>query len=744
MRDSGTLVRKVAWAGCAPLLTVASCASCNGPKVIEVDIVPKAVTLGDASVSTTFELEARLWTGDPLNRLGISEKQKYPSLKWSPGADWLEVKEESGFRATFRVKSSPTGPAKVTVKAGGKTAEAPISASLGPVTGQDLHMASYTPDKPPVVSLVSGNRTVAPGEPCVTLAAFVRQALLGQVIKPCGTDVEGWAAAFAVDHQVVMKPVTWTAPPPPDNTPDATGDQGALRSLPIALHVMAWEDGMTQAQLDLLRDTLLQAAKKDKDVANANLAASRAGIRLTLVLGDPEAKHSTNQRTVIGDCVSGDEQTRDKDVAGVLNVYYVDDVDGPRKGQACAWTENREREVIYVGRVGRSGSTLGHEVGHALSLVMPGAGHTNFLRGFDRTNMMGKSDYDGDHVGRTRFTVGQIFRMNADSGSWLAWAREHPMLVTPIRPMAPPPLACQCAPEDVTGPCPLVLDDVAHGSTTPPTLREWKDCHDLLELGGVPEHESPVAILGGRPWRTPPQGCSQKITGTREWQNSATYIKFANLTRPASTCKVWAAVFFRDHGPMHLKLEGLAYSFTQGADQGYSSSPMPARTLVRIHVYYDSQHESEMIADTTHATETLETLNRTGLDLVFGQPSTTNCPTTAAAGEYNLCYTLQGAAEATQQPKGITVSLNERKATTVSHWLGRLIGFDVLDQPAVQALGLPAAAFPDNIMWRDPLARGKVLTLGQIFRLHVKLGAPLPACDTEPLWCPRVEADVEQ
>ena len=56
------------------------------PKVTAIEIVPSAVEVGsDPTITTTFELEARLWTGDAIDRHSIIEGQGYDNLVWIGG-----------------------------------------------------------------------------------------------------------------------------------------------------------------------------------------------------------------------------------------------------------------------------------------------------------------------------------------------------------------------------------------------------------------------------------------------------------------------------------------------------------------------------------------------------------------------------------------------------------------------------------------------------------------------------------
>ena len=70
------------------------------PKVTAIEIVPSAVEVGsDPTITTTFELEARLWTGDAIDRHSIIEGQGYDNLAWKVAGNppWLTVTSPPGF-----------------------------------------------------------------------------------------------------------------------------------------------------------------------------------------------------------------------------------------------------------------------------------------------------------------------------------------------------------------------------------------------------------------------------------------------------------------------------------------------------------------------------------------------------------------------------------------------------------------------------------------------------------------------
>lgn len=111
------------------------------------------------------------------------------------------------------------------------------------------------------------------------------------------------------------------------------------------------------------------------------------------------------------------------------------------------------------------------------------------------------------------------------------------------------------------------------------------------------------------------------------------------------------------------------------------------------------------------------------------------CPTTNTSLEIHLCYAANGPAEAAHVTghRIITVSLDSRTPTTVSHFLGRALGLDAASDPA----------YRDNIMHSDPLKRDKNLKLGQVFSISVPLSSTLPSNCTSNT-CPSLTADMSR
>jgi hypothetical protein len=718
------------WSGLAilaavPLIVSGSCP--KKPPVTAIEIVPAEVVVGpDLSTARTFKVEARLWTGPAADRRSITEAQGYDNLDWKSDQPWLTVLDHARFDATLQIGAgvAPSLPAYVTVKAGGKTSPgAKVSVAPSTIAGQDVLTAAYKPGKAADAAVVNGLWTSSSS--CErAFSPFVTRWMVGNLVNPCGGIDAGWGAAvLAVDHQVVFTPVAWTSAQDPV---DVGLMQQSLRSLPIALRVMIGGPGLSPVDLQKLRDEVLLQAKADIAASNSLLADNRTGIQMT-----PAGTATINVagKVVVNGCLHGDEVTSMHDVANLLNVYYVNGLNQLR-GLSCAGHDGPPRnDVIYVAWDKHSPTTLVHELGHALGLTLPRQGHSEILEGFDRTNLMTGGENDEDPGGRRRLTVGQAFRTNADSASWLNRALDGASNL--VRELGAPRLACQCGALDPAGRCPRLVDDVARPSGTPQTVQPW-DCFDLLRLKNAKEDDVPLAILAGRGWRSPPGTCSTDLPGRTENHFNATYIEVDNLTRPGS-CESWAAIFFRNHGVLHVELADSAWG--PAADLFQLSSTIPPLVDVDVQVNYPTARQSEVEREVDYATQTFGAQNRSGIHLKLN-PLTGPCPPMTnplpPAPAILVCYTASGNAEASQPgARRILIAINRKEETTLAHYLGRVLG--------LQPLSSTATAFKDNIMQTDPAQRGQQLTLGQVYRINVPLNTALPACAVH---CPSLAADV--
>ncbi len=731
-----------AWVRAAPaiLLVVLAGACREKPKVTGIEIVPAHVTVGSDPLPTSFQLEARLWGGSSADRWSIVESDGYKNLHWTvdpASRSWLQVTPH-GFRATVTVKgnAAPASPGFITIKAGGKTTAPGVRITVAPATvsGQDVLRAGYVPDQAPSIAIVNGIRS---GEGACTLSftAFVRWLPVGQLDRPCaGTDAAWGAAVLARDHGSMFTSFGWTGN---DDEVEGAPLQGALRIIPVALRVMVAPNELDGASITDVQNEALALGLADLQVANSMLAENRVGVQLAIT--DTRLVDVTDP-TVVADCKTGDDQTATEDLDGVLNVYHVNQM-GALRGFTCEEHETtRKNHVIYLAWEDHphSTETLVHEVGHALGLMLPGAGHTNMVAGLDGTNIMATGPDDRDPAGRSRFTVGQAFRLNAESASWLNLAMDPDNPARPIREANAARVDCQCGKSDPAGRCPRVADDVATPSEKP-SGAQTRSCFDEVQLSprttgdaeqSMPPEEDPAAIAAGRLWRARPRNCSTPdVRGTSSRRSDVFFIEIPNLTRPGTTCGSWIALFFSNGGVVHRKLaepEALWNPTSDLVVLPYPVSPL-LDLKVLMHAAPNDWHQDEDYALKTFGPE-----NRSGMKLTFDEVA--NCPAPSPDPAV-LCvsYTSPGAGEGAVSPNGIIkVSILNRKESTVAHLIGSV-------------LGLPEAgtAFGKNVMRRDPNEREPRLTLGQVYRASAKLNSSLPGCTAIPNLCPSLTAGVQ-
>jgi hypothetical protein len=734
-----TVLKILLLVGLVILLIVIAGKCPDDPQVTAIEIVPHQVTIGaNPAGPTTFELEARLWVGPPEDRLSIDESQGYKLPSWKVTEPWLKVKSHSGFKAVIEVQKGalPSAPGFVKATSGIKTTQpgAEISVVGDPVPGQDLFKTIYKPDKSPD-AVVSNGVPGTTGTPCrVALSALVTSSTVGRLVAPCPEPDGLWGTALlSVDHGLLFMPGGWTNS---DDMVDAGPSEGPPRVLPLALHVMIGNSSLGASALASLKDDVLQTAQKEIGAASSILAESRAGIELKIARTTTDA---VPDRVEVADCLDAETQAS-LDSPGILNVYYVNSAGGFR-GFSCTWYEGRRQGVIYNSWEGHSPSTFVHELGHVLGLSLPSAGHPDNVGGFDRTNVMTSGLDDRDPGGRRRLTVGQVFRMNADSASWLNWSVDHLDAVTPldaldalaipVRQRTAPRLTCQCGTANPTGRCPPLNDDVALASGRVDAEHSW-NCFDRLWLGKVPAStaEEPVAIVAGRPWGAPPRSCRLDLPGTADKHWGATFITFPNLTR-AGNCISSVAIFFQHHGLIYLQLPEPAVVWTNSAEEHPVQDEMLDPIRVQVKVYHPTG-AAGIANDVNHALQTFGAFNWSGIALDFDLNPPGTCQQPSLPLEITLCYSSGGAEEGkVTGNRAIEINLLKRTPTTVSHLLGQSLGLD--------NVSVSDPVFDDNIMKADPAKRGQKLTLGQVFRVNAALLPSLYSCGPG---CPPITADV--
>ncbi|MGH7470905.1 MAG: hypothetical protein ACRENP_23405 [Longimicrobiales bacterium] len=254
----------------------------------------------------------------------------------------------------------------------------------------------HTPGWPPAVALIPGRDTTY---------AFVRSVEIGQLTSDT-------IAVFTANFQSVM--------PLLSNSGD---ERIALNTIsaPLEIPVTIWIPDAT-VNGDWTRRITEDVVKQHANQANEVLRLNRVGLRLK----DTVQYYNENTPTACADFRPGS--------AG-LNVYFVEAIPGLglSRGVWCRSTDGGAaaeagaapvpREDILI-RYNAPRPTLLHEIGHALSLEV----HTDGADGFERRdNIMKHTEKVRRHI-----SLGQAFRMNYDSDSWIFKAAANlPQLTRP-------------------------------------------------------------------------------------------------------------------------------------------------------------------------------------------------------------------------------------------------------------------------------------------------------------------------
>jgi hypothetical protein len=602
--------------------------------VTRVEIIPSVifVTPRPDNAVTRFELHIRVW--DAEDKL-IPESDGHEP-------QWTTSEETESLVKVFHHPTRyPPLPHKivvgVSVDGTASANEATIHLTANPDDVSDLILAKHVDARPPSIALVNGLRDEdGTSSTCLDdeLFSFVNVALPGNLSWGCGSP-DAAVSVFSDHHAMSYDPaVQWK------EVQDIL-DVGAYQTSIISLPVKVWiaVEGSESATVSERLQTQLywqDMAEFDVVLANDILESNSVGISLSMVGGAPE-------RITEGDATTNFQCSQEfaNRVPGVLNIYYVDKVQMGR-AEYCARSDKvsaRGEDVIHIGRVNHSQTSLVHEVGHALALVMPNAmGHTSNMQGVSRDNVMWGFLYDQvQSENRNRFSLGQAFRMNVDVFSWV----NHSLAVDDTDPTAVADdgttarggdtLACQCR-TDVATPCPLLALDVADPDF-PGSSNTLRDCSDEVQLRNAhtEEHDA-VALLKGHLWRSAPGTCDwfYRIGIPREGDTELS-LWLPNLARDPSEdipegCKDWElAVFFKTKRLVYypaIETSGFNYQHQlSGKVLQYDDVPQPP-LVIPVNVWYDGSpaaYEDEASSDIETAvqifSEELEGghSNRTGM-----------------------------------------------------------------------------------------------------------------------------------
>ncbi len=140
-------------------------------------------------------------------------------------------------------------------------------------------------------------------------------------------------------------------------------------------------------------------------------------------------------------------------------VVFVPSIPGEFPGYMCDRTPRRG-PVIVMSAAHFNPTTLAHELGHMFGMAyeLCNEGHTEGKPGFTPANLMWSAPDVCTGRTRERFSLGQIYRMNLDTGSWV-WHK----MSTGADAWPPDSLKRECQPEHGEGECPALATDYPRG-----------------------------------------------------------------------------------------------------------------------------------------------------------------------------------------------------------------------------------------------------------------------------------------
>lgn len=221
-------------------------------------------------------------------------------------------------------------------------------------------------------------------------------------------------AVFSRDHAMALQPAAWT---------DGFFDEQVVTLRPLVnVDVNIW----------VIDDAAAARAAAEAQRAAGLYLDNMVGVNLRPNIRKLSQSTTPNPVSVVNaatntsgtECFVTQLRTTDLYTANSVNVYYVSK---NFTGRNCAikqvpnvCTSNTtqwpaaDANIIFIGTPGSS-TTLAHEIGHAFGL-RPAicGGHTDQLPGFGVENIM----HAGGGDERTKFTLGQVFRMNTQDDGW--------------------------------------------------------------------------------------------------------------------------------------------------------------------------------------------------------------------------------------------------------------------------------------------------------------------------------------
>jgi hypothetical protein len=348
------------------------------------------------------------------------------ALQWTPVDSRAAVISTGADSAVIKAVGGTPGSTD-TVRVMAMFAELRDSAAIiiGPMLTQDVVHADYRSNNAPDVALLSD--TLPPHNVSHSVVAFVRFGVLGNL-----TSGKGEVVRFSTDQGFQLHPVTFQ---PSREVVDLRTSPAATTPIldaPLNPSVTLWITSNDNGATD----------DADGDIAYAQkaFARQRTGLRIQFrvrkadgrgsYLLDAQPPHYTCPDLKLSLLNLGVPSSAAPNAIArdSLNILYVDQIFKPAAtpgdlaqtwaGYSCPW-DGSAGTVILVSVRDRSTSTLAHELGHAFGLLVPDYGHTDYDPGFSHSNLMWHMEEDETRAPRSGVTLGQAFRMNVDSLSWI-------------------------------------------------------------------------------------------------------------------------------------------------------------------------------------------------------------------------------------------------------------------------------------------------------------------------------------
>jgi len=713
---------------------------------------------------TRVELSVRVWGPDGT----IVPESDGLIPVWTTSDSFVEVISFTGYRAVLEVSEFPPLLYHVSVTAvvdGVPSANAALLKIDGDtaMNPSDRVVAQHSQASPANVALIDGLLDQDGSTACVNdrLTAFASVGLPGKFLWGCESDSAD-VAVLSHDNALIYSPaVRWT---PAMDMQDFSASPARIREVPLKVWIGVHDGFASESSLLVLKNEW--RAKADAEVALANeiLRRARAGIKLTVLGG--VAQFTDGMEFHYYTCYDqlGDRQD------GVLNIYYVNRT-SPGRAHYCARQDkvpDRNEDVIHISTEHHSSTSFVHEVGHALGLVMPRAGHTNELTSFRGDNVMWGHGDDTHRANlRNQFSLGQAFRLTVDAFSWI---NHSPAVVLDgdglpaaatdgslARDAAEVRLPCQCS-TGAAQPCPaLALDLLPVGGGTESRPEE---CSDWITVVNASSALDAVGLMHAREWRLPDGSCAW-VSGVRQDGIDDLRLLFPNLVKDPS-CRPELAVFLPANAMVShtIDMEYVDYLHTNSVEVEATLQPPWEIPVSLWHEGgLDGYDPAEEIARADQVFGGLldgGRSNRTGLRIKWARPQqdegwTESTPefqsvvgtvkagcqaavvgnryvstgsvnvyfltaATASAAEWAFLETDRGTSCADGGTYFIVLAPSlPYSPTSFAHHLGHALGLDHVS-------GADDLAW-DNVMWSAPYPSGlearSDLTLGQVYRMNV-------------------------